>query len=455
MSVEPVAPPELHGEKRSANRRIFSTAAMLTVLTLAVKIASMFKEITVAAWFGTGDEMDAFLIAFLLPSYVINVVAGSLNAALIPTQIETRERYGEAAANRLFQSVSAFNGGVLFVAMLLLALLAPFVLPSLCSGFSPGKLALTKHLFIALLPCVAIVGLATNWEALLNSRERFGLAAIAPAAVSVGALFGIWICGSRWGIYALAAGTLTGMLVQLVLLGRSLKQRGFMIFPIWHGMDANVRRVIGQYIPMIAGSLLFCSTILVDQAMAGTLPAGSVSTLNYGNKLVSLAVGIGSTALGTAVLPYFSKMTALADWAGIRHTLRTYTWLILLATVPATAAGIYLSKPMVGVLFQRGHFTAEDTLAVSWVQQMYFLQVPFNSLSLLYVRMISSLKGNRIVMWGALLGFCVNVILNLVLMRVMGVAGLALSTSLVYLFMVCYTGIMLARCLERAKEERP
>jgi len=452
MNAGQVSQPRLESGKRSANRRIFSTAAMLAVLTLAVKIASMFKEMIVAAWFGTGDEMDAFLIALLLPSYVINVIAGSLNAALIPTQIETRERYGDLAANRLFQSVSAFNGVVLIVATLLLALVAPFVLPYLCSGFSPEKGALTRHLFVILLPCVALMGVATNWEALLNSCERFGLPAIAPAAVSIGTLSAIWICGDQWGIYALSAGTLTGMAVQLMLLGRSLKQRGFTVLPAWHGMDASVKRVVGQYIPMIAGSVLFCSTILVDQAMAGTLPPGSVSTLNYGNKLVALAVGVGSTALGTAVLPYFSKMTAQKDWRSVRHTLKTYTWLILLVTVPATAAGIYLSTPLVGMLFQRGNFTAEDTLAVSWVQQMYFLQIPFNSLSLLYVRMISSLKGNGIVMWGALFGFCINVLLNFALMRVMGVAGLALSTSLVYLFMVVYTAVMLVRCLGKAEE---
>ncbi len=451
MSVEPVSPPVLHSGKGSTNRRIFSAAAMLALITLAVKIASMAKEMMVAAWFGTGDEMDAFLIAFLLPSYVINVRAGSLNAALIPTQIEIRERYGDLAADRLFRSVSALNGSGLLLAMILLGLLAPFILPYLCSGFSPEKLALTRQLFFVLLPCVVIMGFATSWEALLNSCERFGLAATAPAAVSVGALFAIWVCGSQGGIYALALGTLGGMVVQLVLLGSSLKRRGHLFVPSWHGLDANVKCVIGQYLPMIAGSLLFCSTILVDQAMASTLAPGSVSMFNYGNKVVALAVGIGTTALGTAVLPYFSKMTAVADWRGVRHTLKTYTWLILLVTVPATAAGIYLSKPMVELLFQRGNFTAADTLAVSWVQQMFFLQIPFHSLSLLYVRMISSLKGNRIVMWGAALGFCVNVLLNLILMRVMGVAGLALSTSLVYLFMVVYTAIMLGRCLKRAE----
>jgi len=424
---------------------------MLAVLTLAVKVVSMFKEMAVAAWFGTGDAMDAFLIAFLLPAYVINVVAGSLNAALIPIQIEVREKFGELAAHHLFRNVSALNSGILLLAMLLLAMAAPYLLPLLCSGFAPEKVALTQRLFFLLLPCVLMMGLATSWEALLNACERFRLAAIAPAAVSVGALGAIWFLESRWGIYALAAGTIGGMVGQLFLLGHSLKRRGYPILPSWNGLNASVRRVMGQYVPMIAGSVLFCSMMLVDQALAGTLAPGSVSMLNYGNKLVALAVGIGTTALGTAVLPYFSKMTAAAHWRGIRHTLKIYTWLILLVTVPAMIAAIYLSRPMVELLFQRGNFTAEDTVAVSRVQQMFLIQIPFHSLSLLYVRMISSLKGNHLVMWGAALGFCVNLLLDLVLIRPMGVAGLALSTSMVYLFMVFYTAIMLRRCLKKAE----
>jgi putative peptidoglycan lipid II flippase len=451
MKAEPVVRPPVTSEEKSVNRRIFSAAATIAVLTLMVKVAGMAKEMIVAAWFGTGDEMDAFLIAFLLPTYVMNVAAGSLSAALIPTQIEVRERQGDLAAERLFRSVSAFSGAFFFVTMLLLALLGPFVLPYLCSGFSPEKMALVQKLFMLLLPTIIITGFATNWEALLNVGERFGMAAIAPAAVSVGTLAMIWICGHQWGIYALAAGTLVGSLLQLAMLGSSLKRRGFAIWPAWHGMDANVKKVIDQYVPMIAGSLLFCSTILVDQAMASTLAPGSVSTLNYGNKLVALAVGLGTAALGTAVLPHFSRMTALQDWSGIRHTLKTYTWLILGVTVPATAVAMYLSTPLAAILFQRGNFTAQDTLAVSWVQQMFFLQIPFYSLSLLYVRMISSLKGNRIVMWGAFFGFCVNIAMNFVLMRVMGVAGLALSTSLVYLFMCLFTAVMLLRCLRRAE----
>jgi len=438
----------------SANRQIFNAAALIAVLTFVVKLAAMGKEMVGAAFFGTGDAMDAFVMALLLPSYVINVVAGSFNAALIPIQIETRERLGPPAARRLFRSVSILGCVSLLLIMLLLAAASPFLLPVLCSGFGPEKLALASRLFYLLLPIIALCGMITQWEALLNASERFAMAAFAPAALSLVTLGMLWWKGGRWGIYAMVAGTLVGLVFQLVLLGFAAKRLGLAgaLLPWWHGMEPNVRRVIGQYLPMIAGSVLFCSSILVDQTMAGMLAAGSVATLNYGNKLVALAVGIGTTALGTAVLPHFSRMTANRDWPGVRHTLKTYTWIILLVTVPATAVAIWGSTPLATLLYERGNFTREDTLAVSWVQQMFFLQIPFYSLSLLYVRMISSLKGNRIVMAGAFAGFCLNVGLNLCLMKPMGVAGIALSTSFVYLFMTLAMGGMLWRKLAQVEK---
>src|SRR3954452_5288544 len=81
----------------SINHRIFLAIIVVSSLTFGVKLASMVKDIIVAASFGAGDTMDAFLVAFLLPTYLINVVGGSFNAALIPIYIETQEREGKDA----------------------------------------------------------------------------------------------------------------------------------------------------------------------------------------------------------------------------------------------------------------------------------------------------------------------------------------------------------------------
>jgi putative peptidoglycan lipid II flippase len=241
-------------------------------------------------------------------------------------------------------------------------------------------------------------------------------------------------------------------MLQIVVLGWALKRRGIEVLPRWYGWTPEMKRVVGQYLPVVGAATMWCSTYLIDQAMASLLPPGSVAALNYGNKLVALVLTAGTMALGTAVLPYFSKMVASADWRGLKHTLMTYSRLILLVTIPATAVGIWLSTPLVRLCFQRGRFTADDVQVVSSIQSMYLLQVPFYTLGILLVRMISSLQANRFLLLNTVVGLTVNIVLDYVLMRVMGVAGIALARSLVYVASCTVLAIVLYRKLKTIED---
>jgi putative peptidoglycan lipid II flippase len=213
--------------------------------------------------------------------------------------------------------------------------------------------------------------------------------------------------------------------------------------PYWHGLDHALRKVVNQYIPVVAGALLMCGTMLVDQSMAAMLGAGSVATLNYGGKVLTLILGIGSVSLSTAVFPHFSRMVAVYDWTGIRHTLKTYTYLILLVTIPLTLILVYLSEPLVRLLFERGAFTSMDTWRVGQVQALFLLQLPFYFLGILMVRLISSLNMNHILLQAAIINLLCKIVFNYLLMQRLGAAGIALSTTLVYMVSLIYCSIML------------
>ena len=258
----------------------------------------------------------------------------------------------------------------------------------------------------------------------------------------------IWTMAPRWGVHSVVAGLVGGIILQLLIVANSLKRRGLRFAPRWHGMDPSLRRLISQYFPAVAASAMMCSSQLIDQSMASVLAPGSVSVLTYGNRLVALVLTMGTIALGTAVLPYFSKMVAKSDWTGLRHTLKTYIRLIVLVTIPIVVLGIMLSKPLVEVMFQRGKFSSSDTVLVASVQSMLMLQLPFYSLSILFVRMISSLQANRLLIWGTVISVVVNISLNYILMKFMGVAGIALSTSVVYAVSAAYLGVMLWKKLK-------
>jgi len=181
-------------------------------------------------------------------------------------------------------------------------------------------------------------------------------------------------------------------------------------------------------------------TSVVDQSMAAMLPKGSVAALGYASKIVTAITSVGGMALSTAVLPYYSRMVARNDWNGFRNTLKRYFVLVFTITIPITLGLMLLAKPLIRLLFQRGAFTSADTQLVSWVQVCYSIQIPFYVGGFLFVRFISSIKRNDVLMYGAGINLILDIVLNLLLMRVWGVAGIALSTSLVYAVSFTFLG---------------
>jgi putative peptidoglycan lipid II flippase len=443
-SRQPQAPASL-----TTAHKILNAAISVAGCSAIAGLGSTAKELLVARWFGRGDALDAFLIAYLLPSFLVNLVAGSFNPAMIPTFVEVREREGKEAAQRLFSEVMVVSLGLMVAVSLAVGILAPYFLPLLGSGFSPAKLMLTRQLLYVLMPFIALSGLATNWTAVLNAGERFGLPALSAILTPLSIIAFLLLLGRAWGIFTLAAGTVTGVGLQAAVLGWMLRERGVRLEPRWYGWDASLRRVIGQYPPLLACSLLMGSGDLVNQSMAAMLEPGSVAALNYARKVVSVFIVVGATPLGTAALPYFSQMVANRDWIGCRRTLKTYSRSIALVMVPLTLALALFSHPLIRIVFQRGAFTAEDTKVVSHVLVFLSFQIPFYILVILGTRLISALKRNFVLMVIAGMSMALNVLLNLILMRYMGVAGIGLSTSCAYLVSWVLVYASISRSLER------
>lgn len=436
----------------SVNRRIFRGILNVGSLQLIVSAAAILKELFLADQFGTTDEMDAFLVAFLLPSLVMNMVNGSFDVAFIPEFIRLREQKGEKEAGVLFSNVLGFYLVFLLFLSLILFFVSPLVLSLLTSDFESQARSLTQSLFFILLPLLIVSGLVNAWGSVLKAGEHFSLLTLSPAIVHVVAVLCLYFTGGLWGIKALAVGMMLGLLFQCGILFWGMKSRDAFCWPRWpgQGIDDSIKRVSGQYFPMIVGSLLMGGTLFVDQSMAASIGAGSVSSLNYGNKIVLFVLGLSAMALSTAVFPHFSKMVALEDWKGVRHILKTYARLILIISIPLTLLLIYFSEPIIRIVFERGAFTARDTVRVGEIQALYLLQVPFYLTGILGVRLLSALSKNQILMVIGGASLFVNTLGNYIAMQYWGVAGISLSTSIVYFISM----FMIYGALDRQLKQR-
>lgn len=412
------------------SRRILHAAAGVSAAGVVVKLAAVGKEMAVARVYGRTDAVEAFFAAALIPALLINLISESMNQALIPTFVRVREREGREHAQEPFSNALLWMCGLLAAFSAGMALAARGFFPLIASHYSASKLELSIRLFYLLLPVVLLTGVATLCTGVLNTFDRFVLPALAPMANSIAVGLGALLFGGRLGIWVMVYATLAGALAHAALVGGMLQKHGMRLRLRWCGMTEATREVGRQYGPVLLSGVVASGGLVVDQAMAAILPAGSVSALVYANRFVSVILTLLAGTISAAVTPYFSEMIGHSDWAECRRTLYIWVRVTFLVAAPAAAALALAARMLVQGMFQHGAFGAHDTPVVTRVLVMFAIQIPFFTASRVYYRFLVALRRTDLVFYCGALNLGLDVALNLLLMRWLGVAGIALATSL-------------------------
>jgi putative peptidoglycan lipid II flippase len=424
----------------SVNRQVLRAAVSVTLVGVLVKLVATGKEIAVAGVYGRSDAMDAFLAAALVPGLLINLISESMNQALVPTLIRVREREGPGRAQELLSSSMLWMCVLLGAVSVLMAATAREFFPLIASNFAAAKLDLAVRMFYALLPVVLITGIATNCTAVLNTFDRFAVPALAPIATPLAIMAAALALGGRLGVWALVYGTLAGALIQAGVVAGMMEAEGYRLRMRWHGMTEAAREVAGQYGPVLLSAVAASGGLLVDQSMAAMLPAGSVSALVYGGRFVSVVLALLAGAISAG------------DWAGCRRAVHAWVRLTAWVSAPVAVLLIAVAHPLVRVALQHGAFGPSDTAVVARVLAMYAIQIPFFVSSRVYYRFLIAMRRTDLALYCGILNLILDIGLNLVLMRWMGVAGIALATSLwtvsTFLFLRYWTRKLLGRAQE-------
>ncbi len=416
-----------------AGGKILSPFLLVSFLTFLAKLAIVGKELVVAFRFGRQDELDAFLIALLIPSFIVSILGNAMSSAFIPVFIRVRENEGKQAAGSLFAAMSLLTLCAMAIVTTLIFFLIPWYLPRIASGFGLAKYSLTSHLIVIMIPFLVLGGISSLWNAILNAQEDFALVVLSPM-LSPLLMVALLLVLPGAGVYALAYAIPLGCLLEMGVTGAALYKRGFSLWPRPGGPDVYkyVKEATAQFLPAVTGGLLMTSSILVDQAMAAMLPPGSVAALSYGNKSIGFILSILATTIATVLTPYFSKAFAGRNGEDLYKGLRRWIIPVFFASFLIPILLSTFNEPLVKILFYRGVFTLADVNQVAGVQSFLVWQIPFYISAIILVRFIASMRLNWILAIVSACNLGVNIFLNFILMKRMGVNGIALSTTLVH-----------------------
>jgi putative peptidoglycan lipid II flippase len=295
---------------------------------------------------------------------------------------------------------------------------------------------------------------------MLNSLHHYFIPALSPAMFNVMTIvcaFALVPLLRPLGIQpitAIAIGTLLGGVAQLVLQWPTIHREGFRYRPAldWH--DEGLRRVLLLMGPGSIGMAATQINVLVNTQLATGQGQGAASWLNYAFRLMYLPIGLFGVSIATATLPTVSRHVSLKDFSGVRDTISRGISLMLMLNVPATIGLVVLGGPIVRVIFERGAFKPNDTLATATALQLYAVGLVGYSIVRIASPVFYALGRSRVPVIVSAIAVLVNASLSLLLVRTMGFAGLALGTSLAALFNATVLFVMLRQSIGGLNERR-
>ena len=410
---------------------VAGAAIIVAVGFLGSRLLGVVRTMAIADAFGTTPDLDAYWVAFRLPDLIFQVLAGAaMGSAFIPTFARYVAQKDKEEAWRLASSVLnlvAILTGVLAVAGVLLApWLVPLIAPGLEEGLQDKAVELTRIMLVS--PVLfAISGMFTG---ILNARQRFVLAALAPMFYNLSIIFGAVFLSEPWGVHGLAAGVVLGSGLHLLVQVPGLLGVGMRYHLEAHWRHPGVREVGRLMLPRMAGLAAAQVNFVVAIFFASRLEEGSISALNYAWMLAIMPLALFGVAIATAVFPTMAQQVATDSLDKMQRTLYASLRYILFLIIPASVGLILLRDPLVSLLLERGEFDPRSASITSSALLFYSFGLFAHSGVEILSRGFYALRDTRTPVALAVLSMVLNLLFSIALVGPMEHDGLALAMSL-------------------------
>lgn len=401
--------------------------------TFTSRVLGQLRESLLAAYFDKRIT-DAWNAAFRLPNFFRRMLGeGSLSVSFIPVFVDS-QLHSDTKAQNLVNSVYTFllmvlgcltTFGVLYPEPLLYLALDPAYIADTEKYLLTLRLTKIMFGFIFFISSYAFV------MGILNALGQFALPAAAPTLWNICMIISTLLPQS-WFPHngdQLAWGVLIGGAVQALILVPALVKSGYFPRLSLDYKNQDFLRVLKNMGPGMVGMGLLQITTLVNLRFASSLYEGTISYINYVDRLIELPLSLISVSLGTALLPALSGYLARNDQGKFIQAVKKYLELNMLLTM-ASAAGLFsLAEPLVQLIFGHGQFDKpENITATAQILQTYCWIMIFVSGVRVLTPAFYAVKNTWFPAVVSALSLCLHLVLAPILLARYQVHGLMIST---------------------------
>lgn len=406
--------------------------------TMASRAFGFVRDLMLAAVVGTGPVADAFVVAFRLPNLFRRLFAeGAFNSAFVPLFGRAVEEEGEDGARKLAGEI----GAALLFCLLILTALAQIFMPAVVWLLAPGfvddaeKFNLTVLMARIVFPYLIFMSLLAFVSGILNTYQRFAVAAFAPVILNVvmgvvlGAVLVLKVEDNNLLGILLCAGVAFAGVAQLLFVLSDMKRLGFKI-PIFRPRyTKSTKRLLTLGIPGVLAGGVTQINVAVGQIIA-SMQDGANALLYYADRLYQLPLGVIGIAIGVVLLPSLTRQLRSGHEDQYQRSLNNALEFSLVLTLPAAVALAVIPHEIVSVLFQRGKFDAVAVDGTAVALAAFAFGLPAFVLNKVFSPGYFAREDTATPMWFAAAGMVVNVALSLLLFPIFKHVGIALATTI-------------------------
>lgn len=394
----------------------------------------------IAEALGASISSDAYNVAYLLVITIFGLFSSAYSNSLMPIAAEQYTQ-DKGRMNKTVNEIVTISIALMLVVIGLMYLFPRFFVKLMAAGMDTETITLASVLvkisawalvFLVLISAYAIVMRLYNKNIYPTVVDL-----LFPLPVLIALFSGIT------SPHRLIACIVLGYAIKSMVLMIGLKTVGFAPRLNFNWSDPKIKSFFWLMPPMLLSSGLLQINTLVDNQVASGFGTGSVTALSLASKVNGLAYTVFSTSLMQIIYSTMTKAYMRGDKKEFKDIVEKQTKMILMFIVPCFIILFNFSTEIISILFVRGNYTQDNAVIAGAILKGYALGLPIYVLRDICMYVYYSAKNSKFPSFVTGTSVFINVGLNLLLSRLMGIKGVAYATSLAAVFSLVVLAIFM------------
>lgn len=406
----------------------------VAIFTLISKFSGFGVDALLAYIYGPSFYNDLYVFIVSIVTMIFIAVGSAVSSTFSPILSELIIKGSKNEQNEFISNSVNIFSLIILVISLLGIVFSKYVLqlfaPGFITNYSFEQVTIVDN-SIKLIFCVfPLVGVQSVFVGVLNCYKNFKASSAVSIYTNVVLILFLCFFHDKFGDLGLIFAVVFGYITSLVSLLLPLKTVGFNYIFIFNLRDEKIKHMLKRLFPVLLGSSVLQLNLIIDSTLASTIGIGALSTLNYASKLNIIITHVIGMAIATVAFPVLSELSANNDKKQFRIVLEGIIRVTNIIIIPFTLLIITLKEPVVAILFERGQFNHNDTLKTSEILLYYSPAMIFITLREILNRAFYSMHDTRTPMIISIVGVLINVLLKIIMVKFLGLVGIAIATSL-------------------------